>query len=663
MPYSITTRDGITINNIPDNVAPDSEELKSRVATIRATSATAEPAAPPVPVPVDATLGDNIVGVGETALTLATGATGGALGMIGGTLKGLAEQILSGQFGTQEAVQMIQKSAQDAASALTFAPRTERGQEMAQATGEFLGNALPVLPILGPQGALLQSAAQSVPVVRNAAQQGAALVGQGVRATGQAAATAGRAVARPVQGAINTGRAALGIPPAVIPAAADDAAAIGRASIGAAGLNIERQRLAELNMANDGVNGVPIRMTEGEFKRDPTLLAFEKETAKTPGVQELFVQRQQQNNRATLGKINQILDDTGAVTGDYSNTGIAVVDALMKGWAGEKAKTKVLYDKFRDSTEAGTIVDPTPVLEFLNTQARGVAGITGVPDTARQNAVRLGIAREQGGGDLVPIAGVTLGQLEDFRQSVSRISAANPNDKRLSSIIKRSIDDIGDPIGGGLTKAMRAQRRNQAAKYEDRAIVSRLLLEKKGMADPKTPIEDVFRASILNSRTSDITRLKRVLNTIPDEEGKQAFKELQGATVRHLLEKSESGFGTDNLPTISSAKLDRAIKAFDQNGKLDTVMGVGAAEQIRNLNQVLKYIQSTPPLTSINNSGTARTIAALISESAVQGMVTGIPLPIVQSMRMIRQNIADKKTKDRITQALNYTPDSGDGAP
>jgi len=36
MPYSITTKDGITINNIPDDVAPDSPELKARVAKIRA---------------------------------------------------------------------------------------------------------------------------------------------------------------------------------------------------------------------------------------------------------------------------------------------------------------------------------------------------------------------------------------------------------------------------------------------------------------------------------------------------------------------------------------------------------------------------------------------------------------------------------------------------
>jgi hypothetical protein len=36
MPYSITTKDGITINNIPDDIPPDSQVLKDRVASIRA---------------------------------------------------------------------------------------------------------------------------------------------------------------------------------------------------------------------------------------------------------------------------------------------------------------------------------------------------------------------------------------------------------------------------------------------------------------------------------------------------------------------------------------------------------------------------------------------------------------------------------------------------
>ncbi len=49
MPYSITTKDGITINNIPDDVAPDSPELKERVAQIRLSGGQAQPAAPAMP--------------------------------------------------------------------------------------------------------------------------------------------------------------------------------------------------------------------------------------------------------------------------------------------------------------------------------------------------------------------------------------------------------------------------------------------------------------------------------------------------------------------------------------------------------------------------------------------------------------------------------------
>lgn len=52
MPYSITTKDGITIRNIPDEVHPDAPELKERVAKIRAEtpmqSADQAPAAPPI---------------------------------------------------------------------------------------------------------------------------------------------------------------------------------------------------------------------------------------------------------------------------------------------------------------------------------------------------------------------------------------------------------------------------------------------------------------------------------------------------------------------------------------------------------------------------------------------------------------------------------------
>ena len=584
------------------------------------------------------TLGQQLIGAGETALTLGTAATGGTLGTVAGGLGGLASQILSGQFGTPQAMRAVEQAAAQGAQALTYQPRTQAGQAQTQAVGQFLGEALPpVLPVIAAPGAVMQSARTMAP---SAGAVGQIAIGQGQRA----ASAAGQAIARPVQAATTAVRSGLGMEDATIPPVAANRSA------GSAATPLELQRFTEAEMAG-------LKLSEGEVKRSPELLAFEKEKAKTPEYQAPFLERQQENNRAALGKLNQVLDDTGAETGDYTNTGIQVVDKLMTGWNLEKAKTRSLYDKFRQSEEAATNVDATPVMDFLNSQARGVSGVTGVPDTARQNAVNLGIAQVDDSGRLIANPNVTLGQLEDFRQSVSAISAANPNDKRLASVLKRQIDDIGDPIGGEMTKSMRAQRQRQAQKYENRAIVSRLLLEKKGMSDAQTPVEDVFNKTILSARPSDIVHIKRVLSTIPDNEGQQAWKELQGATVRHLLDKSESGIGSDNLPVISGAKLNSALKSFDQNGKLDLVMGKEAAEQIRNLNQVLQYIQSTPPMTSINNSGTARTVAALIAESAMQGAAFGIPLPIVQGAKMLRDNVKDKKIKARITKALNYKPE------
>jgi hypothetical protein len=81
MAYSITTKDGITINNIPDEVAPDSSDLKARVAAIRAGGGAAalEAAATPVPaVPAETTLQGLTGAVTRGLAPIAAGATLGA---------------------------------------------------------------------------------------------------------------------------------------------------------------------------------------------------------------------------------------------------------------------------------------------------------------------------------------------------------------------------------------------------------------------------------------------------------------------------------------------------------------------------------------------------------------------------------------------------------
>lgn len=95
MAYSITTQDGITINNIPDDIAPDAPELKARVAAIRAgqTEKPAQPTAQPQEGP---STGQQLARqVGLTARAV-PGALASTLGIVGDPLNALVNMIIGG---------------------------------------------------------------------------------------------------------------------------------------------------------------------------------------------------------------------------------------------------------------------------------------------------------------------------------------------------------------------------------------------------------------------------------------------------------------------------------------------------------------------------------------------------------------------------------------
>lgn len=92
MSYSITTKDGITINNIPDNVDPNSDELKARVARIRASGGEEKP----VEAKPQTTTGQDVARqLGLTARAGITGAAGLPL-IAGDALNTLINLISSG---------------------------------------------------------------------------------------------------------------------------------------------------------------------------------------------------------------------------------------------------------------------------------------------------------------------------------------------------------------------------------------------------------------------------------------------------------------------------------------------------------------------------------------------------------------------------------------
>lgn len=567
----------------------------------------------------DTSIGEALVGAGETALALGSGATGGAAGMVGGTIKGIIDELRSGKFGTQEAADRIEKMAMDASGSLTYAPRTESGQSQVRAVGETLAPLAALGPMAGELAAIAQGAKAVAPIARGAAS-----------------------------GAVSKAKGLM--------TAADDVAdrSMGAAEVAASTMRGEKAAALP----------VPVKLTKGAQDRNPDQLAFEKEQMKSEVGQPLR-DRAEANNLEIMQNFDALIDDAGAGAVDVISTGNKVVDTLTQGYKSAKKRTKDAYTAARNSEEANAQVDLSgkvklgpddadmSMLDYLNSKPVGVAS-SGVTDAARKYAVKMGVAAEDADGNLQPVA-TTVGKLEDFRKEVSGLAnRAEPGQIRDETIIKKLIDGHTAPVEGPLYKAARAERTKQARKYENRAIVSRLITSKKGGDDRKVEADQVFNKSIVNSSPEEINFLRRVMLT-SGPGGRQAWKDVQGAMVDYIRNESTKGMNTDSsgVAIVSPAKLHQTISKLDANNRLDVVLGKKQAQIVRDLNDVTKYVSTVPPGTLINNSGTTATLLAAISEMGATGLATGVPVPVLSALKALSGHMKNKKMKAKIDRALN----------
>ena len=613
-----------------DTVAQAYELAKSEETTAATQQQIAQPPQQPI-------MGDQLVGAGETALTLLTGATGGAVGTIAGAGTGLAQQILSGQFGTPEAVRAVEKAAAEGAQALTYQPRGQIGKENVETIGRVLSNVLPpVLPMIAAPGALMQATRNAAPIAQATAQRGAAAAQQSAMATG-------KAIAKPIQAATTAVRETFGMEPPT-PAGLSG----GPASGGAAATPEALRRVTTAESLP-----VPVTLTRGAATREAQQLAFEKEQIKSDLGGPLR-QRAEENNLQALQNFDALVEMTDAQLADLSGAGGAVVKSLTDGLTAAKNRTRTAYKAAEKAGEMENNVTLNSVVDYINENIPE-GDLAPVLKAARQKAIAVGAALPDENGNLVAQP-VTLLQAENLRKTFQRAGFEGA-DQFHGGGLRRVFDVDTDGLGGDLYKAARQTRIEQARKFENRAIVARLIKNRKGMADPKVAADQVFRKSILNSSPEEITFLKRVLVT-SGQDGQQAWKELQGATVGHLRNESTKGMGMDSFdrPMVSPAKLHQAVQALDSNGRLDVILGKANAQIVRDLDDVVRYVTTVPPGTLINSSGTAGTLLAAMAEAGVTGAATGLPLPVYAGIKQIVKMRKEGRTKAKINDALNALP-------
>lgn len=640
------------------------------------------PGTPQMPQPSgpQQTIGDKIIGAGEAALNTATGMTGGTVGMVGGTVKGLAQAILSGKFGTPEAANMVEQAASEGAQALTYAPRTESGQDQAAAVGHAMQNLVPiaaVAPALAAPGALARDAAAAraaTPAnvlakagiegtardVANAAARPAEMAGAvAPGAAGDAAAAGAAAATRATVQAAQTGAAkvaGLAKTATTLPRRALERLGVAEqadtptpgtmGSVGAAGTD-----MATMRQATASDLPVPIQLTKGQATRDAAQLKFEAETAKIPDAGAPLRQRAVEQNQALESNFDHWVDQTGAQAPNLRATGQAVDSALVAKAARDKTEIRARYKAAEKAGELDAPVLLSDVVQHLNESAPDAA-VAPLLTTARARALQTGIAQEGPGGQLVP-APVSLKTAETFRQAIGAATDYTPTNVRQATILKGLIDQATDGMGGNLYKQARAARARYAQQYEDRAVISKLLNNKRGTADRQVAFEDVFKHSILDGSLDDVRTVRKVLQT-GGAEGQQAWRELQGATLRDIRDQMTKNVATDSAGNrvISPAALDKSIKALDATGKLDFIFGKKGAQQLRDIRDLAQYVKTVPPEAAVNFSNTASTLMAGFGDIAGYGM-SGAPVPVFTMGRMALKYVKDSRLRNRIQDALN----------
>jgi hypothetical protein len=635
MPFSITTRDGITINNIPDDIAPDSDVLKQRVAQLRAQKAGEVSTVagelgelPPEP-------GADVAGIPFRPFGIETGAE-------------LPESLAAGLVGAGRGLTSI---ARGVGLAEPEAPEvTERFRQLQEArpvattVGEIAGQAAPFLaPGLGVAG-LTGTAARVGATAALGGAEGAIIargeggdIGQQLLAGGVGGTVAGALeLALPVVGRIGGKivRRVLGKAPdgAVIDATGRPSAELVEAleKSGQTIDDITEAALVELRgeavdpeqaarkafLESQGI--VP---TRAQVTREAADFQAQQEAAKTSGRVREALEAQE---AVLTSRFDNAIVETG---GEAVTPTSSVTDALVNKASVLDRQVSDLYKQARAAAPGEKNVR----FSALGGRLRRLAPSDRATDGAISSIV----------GDLQ-----TRGILDDKMKIVGRVDVETAEEVRklanelfdpqkpfrnakLRELKDAIDDDVFKAAGQDVFEAGRAAKRDfegglaraKISKFDQRkANLVRDVLENK--VDPDKLVDQVVFGK--KWRAADLKQLKDYIGT--DEAGKQAFDDLRAETLHNI--KLKSFIGPEDAAgnqALSRDKLQKSITAVGRE-KINVLFSPDEQKFLKDLLELTKLREPVRG-TALGRGPSAQAIARIerkLQETPVLGALVNI---------------------------------------
>lgn len=405
--------------------------------------------------PVEPSLGEKITGVGEAALSTITGMTGGTLGLLGGAAGGLAGAIVSGKYGTQDAANLVEQEAMKGAQTLTYAPRTEAGQDYARSVASGMEQLVPVMPMTAEMGLLGAGMKQAQPAISATSRavttpviSGANRAAEAVQAT---ASKAGQAIGS-IPGKVGEMVGIKTPEPTSGPLAAQELAKTAKkAAEGGIGSKAATQVLAEQAAPDAKTVAAADRLGIADYLQPDHVTTNQAYRELAQAVKSIPGSEARSAELEGLTQVAKRADELITELGgshDLAGMSSGVKKGLQETVAQLEEKANVLYDQLRKGIPAKTEAPATSVLEFIAQRADELGGAKNLTPLEKNIVSKLSPSKK---------SNPTYTLLDDVRKDVGAAArnagpfkdADSGLAKKLYSLIGKDQEAIANSAGLG----------------------------------------------------------------------------------------------------------------------------------------------------------------------------------------------------------------------
>jgi hypothetical protein len=351
-----------------------------------------------------------------------------------------------------------------------------------------------------------------------------------------------------------------------------------------------------------------------------------------------------------IRNFDALIDMPNPVAADPRAMGMGVDRALVNRVEVQRRRITQAYERAQAQGEMQDPVEMAPLASQLNEMVP-LEGLVKTIPAIRAEGVRLGVLGLDEAGNLVPRT-VSLETSELLRKFVNKYTDwGDRSQATVGRQINASIDAATEGAGGEAYRVARKQRERFANEFENVGLTAKLLGTKRGTDERQVAFGDVFDKVVISSPVEEMNKLRSTLLRAGPE-GQQAWADLKAGGIRFIKDSSLSPSQRDSSgnPLLSPDKLQRTVRALDQDGKLEALYGKRQAQVLRDLADLATDIYTAPP-GAINTSNTASALMVAFDSLATFGL-TGIPAPTATLVREGAKYVRNRKTRARIEAAL-----------